>query len=231
MIFEFEQYKIDVNVEATRKRYVTLPLVTENCTCQGCENYLAAIRELPPKVLAFFDSLGLDIKKPAEVYGDLKENGDYFYGGFYHIAGIILYQKKELYSKIKKNHYSINQDMKINLSENYSVWFENDCALVPKDFPTPYFQIEISAILPWVLERPYLDDSVKLSDITNIKEGWGVLIDKKIEKTIFGEKYTFVFLYNEKTIGLIVGKALFDFYSVGWTGAITFVGKRLTAIR
>ncbi len=44
MIFTFDNYTIDVDVEKTRKIYQELPLITHGCNCDGCQNLEKACR-------------------------------------------------------------------------------------------------------------------------------------------------------------------------------------------
>ena len=160
----FEKYKLDVDIDATRNAYKKLPLVSEGCTYQGCENFNAAINTLPAEVPAFFDSLGVDISRAIEVFGSYYNDLKYYdYGGFYHIAGQIISQEEELYHQINKKCWIQNENMLIKISDDFHVWFHNDCSLVPEDFPEPYFQMDISAKLPWALDRPYIDVCIPIS--------------------------------------------------------------------
>ena len=47
-------------------------------------------------------------------------------------------------------HYEISDDFRVS--------FQEECALVEKGFPRPVLQMEIEAAIPWVLEEenPYL---------------------------------------------------------------------------
>jgi len=152
LIFEFEQYTIDVDVEATKSAYRKIPLATESCSCQECENYIAATELLSNEIISFFTALGIDVKRPSEVFGSYVKSGFFSYGGYYHVAGKIILQKQELYTKVNERQYNQNPNMVIHLTPNFSVWFESECSLVPENFPTPHFQISIDARLPWALE-------------------------------------------------------------------------------
>lgn len=232
MIFNFDKYILEVDVETTKKAYANLPLITENCNCQGCENYFFAIKSLPDRVAEFFVSFGIDIERSPEIFGFYHiDDLMYHYGGFYHIAGEIIDQKEDLYNQVNEKLWKQNSNMVINITNDFSVWFTNDCSLVPEGFPSPHFQLTISTKLPWLLERPYIDSAVKTSQIGKIITENVVLTQKKIKHTLFGKKYVFAFYSNNKVINLYVGQALYNFYKVGWTGVITYVNKRLASIR
>ena len=232
MIFNFDKYKLDIDVEATKSAYVKLPLVTENCTCRDCENYFEATKQFPEQVHSFFSSLGVDIYRSSEVFGTYDEKTKlYNYGGFYHIAGKILEQKEEMYFKKSEKLWEQNPNMVMLIADNFSVWFSSECSLVPDGFPEPHIQMDISFNVPYVLERPYFDSTCTFKEAGKIKEGKAVLTAKRKKKTLFGDKYIFSFTHDNKSIDVYVGVALFDFYEVGWSGAITFSGKKLISIR
>ena len=226
MVFEFEQYTLDVDVQATRNAYEKIPLAKEWCPCQGCENYSAAVAHLPAEVIAFFSSFGVDAARPSEVFGSYDE-GVYQYGGFYHVAGRIVSQKEELYLPVSKKVSRMNPKMFIDLADDFSVWFESECALVPEGFPAPHFQINIDAKLPWLLETPYRDDNVPVKMMNKIKEGQAALLDKKATRTIFGSRYVLTFQLEGKTVKLFADEDIYSRFGVGWTGSITYAGKRL----
>ena len=63
MIFQFGEYKIDVDVEKTRQFYDRAKTVSEGCQCDGCLNFERAVDKLPQNIRDFFSALGVDIKK------------------------------------------------------------------------------------------------------------------------------------------------------------------------
>lgn len=67
MIFQFGEYKIDVDVEKTRQFYDRAKTVSEGCQCDGCLNFERAVDKLPQNIRDFFSALGVDIKKSANV--------------------------------------------------------------------------------------------------------------------------------------------------------------------
>jgi hypothetical protein len=123
MIFEFGNYKLDVDVEKTRKYYEIAKAISEECDCVNCENYANAIDFLPQEVISFFDQLGVDMRKSPEVYNVSGEgpgaDNTIFYQGWYHVCGNIIYGESPWVS-VKENHkywdtaktFSISNDFK-----------------------------------------------------------------------------------------------------------------------
>lgn len=62
--FVWGGYRLEVDVEATRAYYDSHPGPWITCTCDGCRNFMLAVKTLPQAVRDFFDALGLDPEKP-----------------------------------------------------------------------------------------------------------------------------------------------------------------------
>ena len=92
MVFDFGPFSIDVDVERTRKYYAeSSRMLTEGCDCILCRNFLAAYDSLDIEIRQFFDNLGVDIRKAADMttmHGDAEKNILY-YQGFCHLCGKI----------------------------------------------------------------------------------------------------------------------------------------------
>ena len=147
--FALESYRLAVDVEGTRAYYGTHPLPWILCDCAGCRNFAWAVKTLPPTVTDFFAALGLDPEKPAEIYINTADRSMGWYGGWYHLRG-------ELLAGFPPPEQCIGKWL--SLTENFSVAFRQDCALVPEDFPEPRLQMEIDCRLPWLLEELYFQD-------------------------------------------------------------------------
>ncbi len=156
MLFTFGAYTLDIDVERTRAFYARpdIEITSEKCTCAGCQNYDKAILQAPVAVLGFFQSLGIDPRKPAEVYdllgGDLDEDGKMYYNGFYHVCGTRL-QGEDAWVNVTDEMKHLDEDRMYALDPFFKVSFEESVLMLHEDFPTPVFQIEIDAHLPWVL--------------------------------------------------------------------------------
>lgn len=157
MRLTLEKYILDINVEGTRNYYYRSErYVSKGCDCDGCQNYELATEQFAVEVSKLFEKLGIDIKKPAEVYVNYSKNNILCYGGFYHICGeIIEGESPWVYtSKTKETSagYLLEENM-INIANNYKVAFQERCSLLNKNFPRPCIQMEILAYVPWMLKK------------------------------------------------------------------------------
>ena len=173
MIFEFGQYRIDVDVDRTREFYNNARYISDGCECAGCRNYEKAVDSLPEEVLQFFDSLGIDMKKAAEVWAIMAENNrTVLYNGFYHFCGILLDNDTQAEtctedSNLKLSHWNHNKTY--SLSKDYHITIFDQCGyLLEEGFPSPVLEIEIEATIPWVLdeENSYVNEFERSSSAT-----------------------------------------------------------------
>ncbi len=153
MLVAFGNYTIDVNVEKTRKFYLTAKRVTGRCSCDGCLNYEKAIGVLPESIKAFFDNLGIDMKKVCECYvNTANKDGTLLYGGFYHICGILI-TGESAWRRISENKSVWNDETAFAITDYFHVSVQNDVYLLEDNFPLPVIQLEFSADIPWVLDK------------------------------------------------------------------------------
>ena len=146
MLFTFADYQIEVDVERTRAFYESEASIStsKQCICDGCQNYDKAILTASADVLTFLRSLGIDPCKPAEVYtlsDDREPDGRYLYGGWYHIVGTII-------QKGASNGYKPDSDY------DFTVYFVDDrlqMGWVEPNFPTPFLELSIDTILPYMI--------------------------------------------------------------------------------
>ena len=162
MIFNFERFQIDIDVEKTSAFYIDTDVVSAGCSCDGCRNYESAVDVLPDKVISFFNELGVDMKKACEVYVNCTNpDGTLFYGGFYHLCGVLVNGESAWISTgdiPSISHWE--SDKAFYITESFSVSCHNGCDLLEDGFPLPALQLEISANIPWVLpgNNPYITD-------------------------------------------------------------------------
>ncbi|MCM1160508.1 MAG: hypothetical protein NC412_04715 [Roseburia sp.] len=162
MRYLFGEYEVDIDVEKTRLFYEKAEKIINGCMCDGCCNYERASDCFPNEVKAFFEGLGVDLKKAAEIipYAAENEGKHMLYGGFYHICG-----KKNFINDVwkSKGHvadsqvFSLDEDEMYSIAENYKIGFSSDCNLLEDGFPMLAIQMEILFTSPWVLEKenPY----------------------------------------------------------------------------
>jgi len=158
MIFEFGQYKVDIDVDKTRSFYENAPFVSEGCSCSGCRNYEKAIIVLSTEVTGFFSDLGVDMRKVCEVYVNYcNSDGTLFYGGFYHLCGTLL-AGDSAWVPINTSTSYWKKEQAFQVTNDFHISFKRDYDLLEADFPRPVLQLEISSNIPWVLheENKYL---------------------------------------------------------------------------
>jgi hypothetical protein len=76
-----------------------------------------------------------------------------FYDGFYHLCGTILAGKNPI-RQIDAHAYELDKQYALKLTDDFSVFFTERCALVEPNVPRPVIQMEIQCNIPWVLEEP-----------------------------------------------------------------------------
>ena len=151
MVFEYGQYKIDVDVEKTKMFYAAAPVVSAGCTCNNCKNYEQAVADLPQVVKSFFTELGVDMKKVCEVYVNWKNpDGTLHYGGFYHVCGVRL-QGKSAWVAVDEYTSRWDEGGAFAIIDTFHVSFREKCDLLEDEFPIPALQIDMFANIPWVL--------------------------------------------------------------------------------
>ena len=171
MIFQFGQFTIDVDVDKTREFYTSAEHISEGCECPGCRNYEKAVDFLSAEIPTFFDSLGVDMKKAAEVWAIMaNSDGSVYYTGFYHLCGKLLScennQVEKSTNEKRRGFSQWEASRNYSLTEDYNITFFDECgSLIEKDFPLPIFEIEVEANIPWVLneENIYADKPKKQS--------------------------------------------------------------------
>lgn len=163
MILTFDKFTINVDIEKNREFYRSAETLTKGCDCDGCRNYEKAADSFPESVKEFFEKLGIDPKKPAEIYVNCSEdNGKkLFYGGFYHLCGIVIdgdnaWISQKVDSTTTISH--INEDYQYKIAEGYFVIFSSGEALFENGFSKPIIIMDIEFHIPWVLdtENTYL---------------------------------------------------------------------------
>ena len=146
MKIEFDGNIIEIDSEQTAEFCKTLPVVTDECNCPGCRNYIQAVDGFPTEVKDFFSGLGMDPRKASEVYvyGAVDDGKAVYYGGFYHLCGTIM-TESDLYGAYR-------------ITDRYSVRFKKEIDLPEADMPKDMIQMEIDfTSVPWMLseENPY----------------------------------------------------------------------------
>jgi hypothetical protein len=132
-----------VDVDATRDWYAARGEIAGGCHCAYCRNFAAAIETFPQDVRALLASMGVDIRKPREIMEwGAGAGGLYPYEGIYHLAGTA----------------PAGSCPSAVLAEGITAYFDEDCDLLPEDFPRPCFQLNVTMKLPWLLHEPKPED-------------------------------------------------------------------------
>ncbi|HLH21864.1 MAG TPA: hypothetical protein VK066_05045 [Chloroflexota bacterium] len=139
----FGIYNILCDVDATRLAYERTPLGgAEMCGCLACRNFVTAgERAYPSDVLALFQQLGIDYRRPAHVYTwGRVEDGRYHYEGWFHFVGQV------------DQHI----DAWEQVSDYFYLWFHGRPALISEAFKwQPLGVLEfVNKAVPWVLNTP-----------------------------------------------------------------------------
>ncbi len=162
MYIRLGKFQLQTDPEKTRKFYKKMKYVTDGCGCAGCRNFEKAVDYMPDEVFCFFHSLGIDMKKITEIYVNrANPDGTLLYGGFCHLCGTMPEGKSAWVETQETSDSKTFVWQKANtyeISDDFRVSFQEECALVEKGFPRPVLQMEIEAAIPWVLEEenPYL---------------------------------------------------------------------------
>lgn len=140
---------IEIDVKRTKDFYKRYHLITEDCGCYFCSNYVLACDTFPNQIMNIFNLLGIDPRKEGEVYECMKnEDGTHLYGGFYHIVGKIINGPDLSMPTMEGEESSSLHFIGHNEIE---IGFNKDLALVPDDFPRPVIQFEFQMNVPWLL--------------------------------------------------------------------------------
>lgn len=153
MLFEFGNFRVDIDVESTKEFYsLHGKNVLEDCGCANCRNYFEAISKVSDNVKNFFLSIGIDPQKtPEATWWNTDENGIAFYSLIFHVVGRIV-DAVEIYKSVGDNGFLKMPENFYDIDKGFKVGFTSKNVLLEKDFPKPCIQLEIDAHLPWVLD-------------------------------------------------------------------------------
>ncbi len=155
MIFVFGEYKVDIDVNKTKKRYDNADKISEGCTCDACINFEKAFDLLPKEVTNFFSKLGIDPKKMDECFRNCtNDDGSLFYSALCYLSGTVL-EGESAWEEVDTsgyNCYTWNADKAYEVTNGFYVSFEN-AVFMEDESRAPIVKLEISANIPWVLEK------------------------------------------------------------------------------
>ncbi|KGX91158.1 hypothetical protein N781_04980 [Pontibacillus halophilus JSM 076056 = DSM 19796] len=141
-------WTIEVDVHQTKEFYNAYHLITEDCPCDYCANYVVACETLSREIKELFQLLGIDPHKEGEVSEYMEnEDGTHLYDAFYHLVGRIVEEPNDSAPHKTEDEFSSLHEHEIHIA------FSNDLALVPEGFPKPIIQLEIQLNLPWLVNQ------------------------------------------------------------------------------
>lgn len=158
MVLQFGNIVVDIDAEKTASFYRTSKILTDDCSCTNCRNFVLGSELLSHDILDFFQNLGIDISKPVEMVAwDSEDNGNsIYYGGWYHICGQMISDTDCWLHDSENNSSSINENNVYSVTPNFSIGFTNSVSLKDKCFPEPIIQMEVFIHhFPWVLNEPH----------------------------------------------------------------------------
>ncbi|MGP1908009.1 hypothetical protein ACTSEZ_07540 [Metabacillus sp. JX24] len=137
---------IEIDLIKTKEFYQKFHLITEDCGCDYCSNYVLACDSFPKNIKNTFNLLGIDPRKEGEVYELIdNEDGTHLYGGFYHIVGKII-DGPDIWKPSEET-----VDFPTLGRNDMEIGFNKDLALVPSSFPRPVIQFQFEMNVPWLL--------------------------------------------------------------------------------
>ena len=154
MIFSFPKFTLDADVEKTKEYYKMAKPINENC-CNDCRNYLNAIAFLPQEVTSLFARLGIDMSKATEVYACCENvDGTISYNGWHHACGRIMHGESAIV-QVNQSHGYFDETKVFPITDDFKIFFHEDCQLLDSNFPLPAIQLEILADMPWVISEKH----------------------------------------------------------------------------
>jgi hypothetical protein len=153
-------WKIAYDPVATRAVYQKIAKGgADECRCDGCRNFVAIRKHAyPPDVRALLTRLGIDVSKEAEVYEMGHDSAGHFYGGFLHFIGSVD-ESLPVIEGQQCGQFEYRGGMLTVPHPRpdvlFKLYFHNKPAVIEPAFKgLTVAQVELEAVLPWVLEEP-----------------------------------------------------------------------------
>jgi hypothetical protein len=152
MLFRIGRWEIECDPDTTAACYSQLPLGS-GCDCLYCRNFLAALDSaFPAQWAALLHSLGIDIRKPAELAHYCREDSGLFVtGGWFHLVGEIL-AGADAQVPVGDNAWTSAFE---RLTGETEFGFTNRLDLVRDPFKgRRLIQLDFLTRVPWVIDAP-----------------------------------------------------------------------------
>jgi len=149
------RWQIEYDADATCACYAEVAQGSQvTCSCGDCRNFAAALEHaFPPTTRAVLDQLGIDYRKPAEVYTTGRvDSGLHQYGGWFHFVGHIE-SGADAWRRVDKEGKSFTGELE-PLADKFRIGFTSRVSLLPEQFHgQPVVQLEFETEIPWVLSE------------------------------------------------------------------------------
>ena len=164
MTLDFENFSVEIDAEATRRAYESLPRTGEKCGCVGCRNFTLAMGDaLGEGGRRLFASAGVeDPAKATESCVDLPHgDGTFLYGAWYHLCGRIR-RRFEAVPDATSAEWGEARERRVG--ERAHISFVDGRKIIGREAAfgdAAIVQMELSAeAVPWVLDEsnPYPDE-------------------------------------------------------------------------
>ena len=164
MRLDFENFSVEIDAEATRRAYESLPRTGEKCGCVGCRNFTLAMGDaLGEGGRRFFTSVGIDDPaKATESYVNFAQKDETLcYGGWYHLCGRIE-RRVEAVPDVTAAEWG--EARLLHVSSLLYVFFRDGDSIIGREAAfrdAAIVQMEfVAEAVPWVMDgpNPYLDE-------------------------------------------------------------------------
>lgn len=111
MEFIFRNTIIETTPAKNAEYYNNIPIISDECSCDKCHNFVNGVGKLVPEISDFFAKIGIDIKKPESLSALYSEDNGHSicYWAFYELYGSIIEDSNDQYSITWNCHVSFHK--------------------------------------------------------------------------------------------------------------------------
>ena len=154
MVLNLSDYRIEVFREQTESYYAEEQTIYDSDPNDDTKNFVMAISGIDKDVQVFFKEIGVDIKKPIEMFLSYEEGPLLVYEGYYHICGNILSGTAPWMCEDNSNLKILDESVMHPIGKSFLCGFSEECTLLYEGFPQPAIQMEVIITLPRVYKNP-----------------------------------------------------------------------------